>query len=146
MLVWKYVEEQLDCHAGYQEVSRGLHQRWIWGFCCTQVMKNAGEGIHPGFETQGTHYQKSKKGYQWPHRKGLMSSKKVKEFHQLLTLTRHNCPILQRSIHQLIRLVEINCGASARICEQWKKRVMPSLLWNLEHFFLTRTKIKLHYN
>ena len=24
-------------------------------------------GIHPGFETLGTHHQKSKAGYQWPH-------------------------------------------------------------------------------
>ena len=31
-----------------QQVS---HQRWIWGFHCTQATKHACEGIHPGFKT-----------------------------------------------------------------------------------------------
>ena len=33
-------------------------------------------GIHPGFETQGRHHQKSKTGMSVVPRKGLMSSKK----------------------------------------------------------------------
>ena len=32
-------------------------------------------GIHPGFETQGRHHQKSKTGVSVAPRKGLMSSK-----------------------------------------------------------------------
>ena len=52
-----------------QQVS---HQRWIWGIYCTQVMKHASERIYPG---KSRRHQKSKQGYQWPHKKRLMSSK-----------------------------------------------------------------------
>ena len=36
-------------------------------------------GIHPGFETQGRHCQKSKTGVSVAPRKGIMSSKKTKK-------------------------------------------------------------------
>ena len=43
----------------------------------------AGDGAlkqetHPGFETLGRRHKKSKQGYQWPHKTGLMSSKHLK--------------------------------------------------------------------
>ena len=54
-----------------QQVS---HQRWIWGFCCTQATKHAREGIQPGFETQGDITISPKQGISGPT-KGLVSSK-----------------------------------------------------------------------
>ena len=49
-----------------QQVS---HQRWIWGFCCMQIMKHACEEIHPGLETQADIIRSPKQGYQWLHKK-----------------------------------------------------------------------------
>ena len=60
---------QLPCWPLYsQQVS---HQRWIWGSHKQENM----QGIHPGFETQGRHHQKSKTGVSVAPQKGLMSSK-----------------------------------------------------------------------
>ena len=42
-------------------------------------------GIHPGFETQGRHLQKSKQGYQWPHKKDSCLPKFKKQI-PILTL------------------------------------------------------------
>ena len=52
-----------------QQVS---HQRWIWGIHCAQARKHT---IHPGFETQGKHHQKSKTGVSVAPQKGHVSSK-----------------------------------------------------------------------
>ena len=41
-----------------------------------QVTKHTSEGTHSGFETQG---RRSKQGYQWLHKKGLMSSTNLKK-------------------------------------------------------------------
>ena len=49
------------------------HQRWIWGFCCMQVMKDASKVIHPDFETQGRCHQKSKPGVSVPDKKNWWS-------------------------------------------------------------------------
>ena len=40
-----------------------------------QATKHASEGIHPGFGIYGRCYQKSKKGYQLPHKMGSYSRK-----------------------------------------------------------------------
>ena len=64
------------------------HQRWIWGFCCTRVMKHTSEGIYSGFETYGRHHQKSKTGVLVTTQKGLVSSKNV----QMTTKTKKNSP------------------------------------------------------
>ena len=53
-----------------------LHQRWIWVFFCTQATKHASKEIHPGFETHGRCYQRSKnRGISRPLKKRLMSCK-----------------------------------------------------------------------
>ena len=39
------------------------------GFHCTHVMKDASKGIHPGFEAQGRHHQKSKNRVSMPPQK-----------------------------------------------------------------------------
>ena len=55
---------QLPCWPLYsQQVS---HQRWIWG----SLKWESTQGIHPGFETQGRHHQKSKTGVSVAPRKG----------------------------------------------------------------------------
>ena len=51
-----------------QQVS---YQRWIWG----SLKRESMQGIHPGFETEGRHDQKSKTGVSVAPWKGLMSSK-----------------------------------------------------------------------
>ena len=38
-------------------------------------MKHASKGIHPGFEAQGKHHQKSKRSISWTFEKELLSSK-----------------------------------------------------------------------
>ena len=55
------------------------HQRWIWGICCVQARKHASQGIHPGFEIQGRHHQKSKRGVSVVPKKGLVSYKIFKK-------------------------------------------------------------------
>ena len=45
------------------------------GLKITQARKHA-KGIHPDFETQN---RSPKQGYQWPPRKGLVSSKNLKK-------------------------------------------------------------------
>ena len=63
--------KRLGCHADLYTVSR----------CCTRgesedhTSKKVCKGIHPGFETQGRHHQKSKTGVSVAPRRGLMSSK-----------------------------------------------------------------------
>ena len=52
-----------------------LHQRWISGIHGMQVTKHGKRGIHPGFETQGRHHQKSKTGVSVAPQKELVSSK-----------------------------------------------------------------------
>ena len=59
------------CHAGCQEVSR----------CRTRgesedsfADRHASKGIHPGFETQGSHHQRSKIEVSPAKQKGLISS------------------------------------------------------------------------
>ena len=66
---------QLPCWlTGGQQV---LHQRWIWGICCTPLTKHAGEGFHSGFETQIQPSPEVQiKGISGPT-KGLMSSKNL---------------------------------------------------------------------
>ena len=51
--------------------SAGVAPEVIWGIHCTQVMKHASEGIHPGFGTQGRHHQKSKTMISMALQKGL---------------------------------------------------------------------------
>ena len=70
--------KRLSCHADLYTVSR----------CCTrgESEDHTGEkacrkGIHPGFETQGRHHQKSKTGVTVAPQKGLMSSKTSKKKH-----------------------------------------------------------------
>ena len=68
---------QLPCWPLYsQQVS---HQKWIWRICCVQARKHASEGIHPGFETQCRHHQKTKIRVSVAPRKELMSSKNFKK-------------------------------------------------------------------
>ena len=50
-----------------------LKRREIHCMQCNEARKR---GIHPGFETQGRRYQKSKTGYQWSHKKGWCHKKK----------------------------------------------------------------------
>ena len=45
------------------------------------------QGIHPGFETQGRRYQKSKTGVSVAPRKGLLSSNNLKK-------KKFSCPLL----------------------------------------------------
>ena len=62
--------------------SRGqqvLHERWIWGIHCTQARKHASEGSTLALKLRGNITRSPKQGYQWPHKKGLMSSKTLKK-------------------------------------------------------------------
>ena len=59
-----------------QQVS---HQRWIWGFCCMQVMNHVSKVIHPDFETQGRCHQKSKTGVSVPDKKNWWPPKHFKK-------------------------------------------------------------------
>ena len=67
----------LSCHAGYQGVSRCCTRGESEEYLCTQVTKHVSEGIHPGFEIQGSHHQKSKTGISVALLNGLMSSKRL---------------------------------------------------------------------
>ena len=64
---------QLDSSHQYKNL------RWIWGIRCAQASKHASERIHPGFETQGRHHQKSKTGVSAAQRKGHVSYKNFKK-------------------------------------------------------------------
>ena len=55
-----------------QQVS---HQSWILGIHCIQAMKDPGNGVQHGFETQLRRHQKSKTGVSVASQKGLISSK-----------------------------------------------------------------------
>ena len=65
---------QLPCWPLYSQ--QKSHQRWMWGSHRQDGMQ---KGIHPGFETQGRHCQKSKTGVSVAPQKGLMSSKNFKK-------------------------------------------------------------------
>ena len=60
------------------------------------------QGIHPDFETQGRHRQKSKTGYQWPHEKDLCPPKIV-----FLKKTKRDAtqPVLKLNYNQLIQYI-----------------------------------------
>ena len=44
-----------------------------------EARKHTSEGIHPGFETQGRHHQKSKTGVSVAPQKGLVSYKNLRK-------------------------------------------------------------------
>ena len=64
--VYKYVDQK---GPGGQEV---LHKRWIWVIHCMQATNHIEQLIHPGFQTQDRHHEKSKIGVSVAPQKGLM--------------------------------------------------------------------------
>ena len=72
-----------------------LHRRWIWGIYCMQTMKHVSEGIHPGFETEARHNQKSKTGVLVVQKRLIFSNNftKIREKHSswcfMLTISTH---------------------------------------------------------
>ena len=71
----------VQCWSLYsQQVS---HQRWTWGSLKWETV----QGIHSCFETQGRHHQKSKQGYQWPHKKEQCPPKIKKKLYGAILLS-----------------------------------------------------------
>ena len=106
--------EWLNCHVCHQEVSR----------CCTRGESEDSIacrqwslqvwGIHPFFETQGRHHQKSKTGLLVASQKGLMSSKfffKKRKFSRTLM----SWPCAQWENNKQYCLIEHKCD-SVHIC------------------------------
>ena len=52
--------------------SAGVAPEVNLGVCVTHMPpSSANKAAHSGFETQRRHHQKSKTGYQWPHKKDM---------------------------------------------------------------------------
>ena len=80
-----------------------------------QARKHASEGIHPGFETQVRHHQKSKIGVPVAPRKGLMSSKNKnkKKEHKIVPFRKCN----------LESLFILGRGFTNYTCLDWTREV-----------------------
>ena len=70
----KYLDEMAWLSCWPPRGQQVLHQRWIREIRCMQAMKHTCKGIHPGFETQGRHHQRSKTGVSVAPQKKLMDS------------------------------------------------------------------------